>query len=388
MFGIKKIAMLTLLKNAQVYAPEALGLMDVLLANGSILQLAPNIELKASHGLVDSIDLSGSILAPGFVDALVHFTGGGGEGGFAYRTAELSFEDAAPTGVTTLVGVLGTDSITRTPAQVLGKARELSAMGLSCYCYTGSYHLPVKTITGSIEQDIVLIPEMIGVGELAIADHRASQASVQAFTEVVAEARVAGLLAGKKGISFFHVGDGKGKLNLLREIVKQSDLSITQLYPTHCNRNQTLFNDALAFLSEGGAIDFTTSTIPQFIEEGEVSCPQALKTIVDKGLDWQRVSFSSDANASLPLFDDAGELVGMQAGKLESLYLAAKEAVQSYQVPLDIALSVISRNPAKILGLTNKGQLAAGFDADLVVLDQQSLTIKQVFAKGQSIWAE
>jgi beta-aspartyl-dipeptidase (metallo-type) len=380
--------MLTLLKNAQVYGPEALGLMDVLLANGSILQLAPNIELKGSHGLVDSIDLSGSILAPGFVDALVHFTGGGGEGGFAYRTAELSFEDAAPTGVTTLVGALGTDSVTRTPAQVLGKARELSAMGLSCYCYTGSYHLPVKTITGSIEQDIVLIPEMIGVGELAIADHRASQASVQAFTEVVAEARVAGLLAGKKGISFFHVGDGKGKLNLLREIVKQSDLSITQLYPTHCNRNQTLFNDALAFLSEGGAIDFTTSTIPQFIEEGEVSCPQALKTIVDKGLDWQRVSFSSDANASLPLFDDAGELVGMQAGKLESLYLAAKEAVQSYQVPLDIALSVISRNPAKILGLTNKGQLAAGFDADLVVLDQQSLTIKQVFAKGQSIWAE
>lgn len=388
MFGINKIAMLTLLKNAQVYAPEALGLMDVLLANGSILQLAPNIELKASHGLVDSIDLSGNILAPGFVDALVHFTGGGGEGGFAYRTAELSFEDAAPTGVTTLVGALGTDSVTRTPAQVLGKARELSAMGLSCYCYTGSYHLPVKTITGSIEQDIVLIPEMIGVGELAIADHRASQASVQAFTEVAAEARVAGLLAGKKGISFFHVGDGKGKLNLLREIVKQSDLSITQLYPTHCNRNQALFNDALAFLSEGGVIDFTTSTIPQFIEEGEVSCPKALKTIVDKGLDWQRVSFSSDANASLPLFDDAGELVGMQAGKLESLYLAAKEAVQSYQVPLDIALSVISRNPAKILGLKNKGQLAAGFDADLVVLDQQSLVIKQVFAKGQSIWAE
>ncbi|WP_221076502.1 beta-aspartyl-peptidase [Agarivorans aestuarii] len=380
--------MLTLLKNAQVYAPEALGLMDVLVANGRILQVAPNIELKASHGLVDSVDLSGNILAPGFVDALVHFTGGGGEGGFGYRTAELSFEDAAPTGVTTLVGALGTDSVTRTPAQVLGKARELSAMGLSCYCYTGSYHLPVKTITGSIEQDIVLIPEMIGVGELAIADHRASQASVQAFIEVAAEARVAGLLGGKKGISFFHVGDGKGKLNLLREIVKQSDLSITQLYPTHCNRNQALFNDALAFLSEGGAIDFTTSTIPQFIEEGEVSCPKALKTIVDKGLDWQRVSFSSDANASLPLFDDAGELVGMQAGKLESLYLAAKEAVQSYQVPLEIALSVITSNPAKILGLKNKGQLAMGFDADLVVLDQQSLDIKQVFAMGKSIWTK
>ncbi|MDO6765602.1 beta-aspartyl-peptidase [Agarivorans sp. 1_MG-2023] len=380
--------MLTLLKNAQLYSPSPKGKMDLLIANGKIAEIAPHIELKSNQALFSTLDLAGAILAPGFVDALVHFTGGGGEGGFAYRTAELSFDEAAPTGVTTLVGALGTDSVTRSPAQVLGKARELTAQGLSCYCYTGSYHLPVKTITGSIEQDIVLIPEMIGVGEIAIADHRASQASVQAFIEVVAEARVAGLLAGKKGISFFHVGDGKGKLSMLREIIAQSDLSITQLYPTHCNRNQALFNDALAFLNEGGAIDFTTSTIPQFIEEGEVSCPQALKTILDKGLAWQRVSFSSDANASLPLFNSEGELVGMQAGKLESLYEAARQAVQGYDVPLEVALSVISANPAKILGLTNKGKLAKGFDADMVVLAPDTLEIKQVIAKGQSIWAK
>ncbi|UPW19879.1 beta-aspartyl-peptidase [Agarivorans sp. TSD2052] len=380
--------MLSLLKNAQVYSPRPLGTMDVLIANGKIAEVSPNITLQSNLGLVSIIDLQGAILAPGFVDALVHFTGGGGEGGFAYRTAELSFADAAPTGVTTLVGALGTDSVTRTPAQVLGKARELSAQGLSCYCYTGSYHLPVKTITGSIEQDIILIPEMIGVGEIAIADHRASQASLQAFIDVVAEARVAGLLAGKKGISFFHVGDGNGKLNILREIVSCSDLSITQLYPTHCNRNRALFDDALLFLAEGGAIDLTTSTSPQLLEQGEVSCPEALHAIYDKGLDWTRVSFSSDANASLPMFNLEGELVGMQAGKLDSLYTAAREAVQRYKVPLEIALSVISANPAKTLGLRDKGQLAKGFDADCVVLDPQSLAIKQVIAKGQSIWTE
>lgn len=362
--------------------------MDMLIANGKIAEISPNIVLQSNIDSVVNIDLHGAILVPGFVDALVHFAGGGGEGGFAYRTPELSFNDAAATGVTTLVGALGTDSITRTPIQVLGKARELSAMGLSCFCYTGSYHLPVKTITGSIEKDIILIPEMIGVGEIAIADHRASQASLQAFIEVVAEARVAGLLAGKKGISFFHVGDGKAKLNMLREIIEHSDLSITQLYPTHCNRNQALFDDALLFLAEGGAIDFTTSTTPQFLEEGEVSCPQALKTILDKDLDWTRVSFSSDANASLPVFNQAGELVGMQAGKLESLFEAARVAVQKFNVPLEVAISVISANPAKILGLSGKGQLAKGFDADCVVLDPQSLAIKQVIAKGQSIWTE
>ncbi|WP_427982268.1 beta-aspartyl-peptidase [Agarivorans sp.] len=378
--------MLTLLKNAQVYAPESLGYNDLLLANDKIVEIAPSIHLDTNQDIVKVRDLAGAIVAPGFVDALVHYTGGGGEGGFAHRTAELNYQDAIASGVTTMVGALGTDSITRTPVQVLGKARELSALGLSCYCYTGSYHLPVKTITGSVEQDIVLIPEMIGVGEIAISDHRASQASLQAFIELVAEARVAGLLAGKKGISFFHVGDGKRKLEMLRDIVKHSDIHISQLYATHCNRNQALFEDALDFLQQGGAIDFTTSTIPQFIEEGELSCGQALKTILDKGLDWQRVSFSSDANASLPLFNRAGELCGMQAGQLSSLYQAVLEAVKHYQVPLAVALSVISKNPAQILGLKNKGQLAAGFDADLVCLHADTLQIKQVIAKGKTIW--
>lgn len=380
--------MLTLIKNAQVYSPSPLGKMDVLIANGKIAEISPHISLQSNIDCVEYIDLHGAILVPGFVDALVHFAGGGGEGGFAYRTPELNFNDAVAAGVTTLVGALGTDSVTRSPIQVLGKARELSAMGLSCYCYTGSYHLPVKTITGSIEQDIILIPEMIGVGEIAIADHRASQASLQDFIDVVAEARVAGLLAGKKGISFFHIGDGKGKLDVLRKIIKHSDLSITQLYPTHCNRSQDLFVDALLYLSEGGAIDLTTSTTPQLLEEGEVSCPLALKKILDEGLDWTRVSFSSDANASLPIFNQNGELVAMQAGKLESLYAAAKQAIQEYNVPFEVAIAVISANPAKILGLTNKGQLAKGFDADCVVLDPQSLQIQQVIAKGKTIWSE
>ena len=85
-------------------------------------------------------------------------------GGFGFRTPELAAREALSAGVTTLVAALGTDSLTRSPAQVLGKVREFRAAGVSAFMYTGSYHLPVKTLTGTVESDIMLIPEVLGVG--------------------------------------------------------------------------------------------------------------------------------------------------------------------------------------------------------------------------------
>jgi len=156
----------------------------------------------------------------------------------------LPFE-ALQAGVTTLVAALGTDSLTRTPAQVLGKVREFRAAGVSAFMYTGSYHLPVKTLTGSVESDIMLIPEVLGVGEVAISDHRSSAPTHDELARLASEARVAGLLAGKSGVSFFHLGDGRGALAPLRALRDGTDIPLRQLYPTHCNRNPWLFAEAI-----------------------------------------------------------------------------------------------------------------------------------------------
>lgn len=378
--------MITLLKNAQLYSPAPLGSQDLLIADGRIQAIGPELKVELPNHCFEVIDAHGQIVAPGFVDALVHLLGGGGEAGFGSRTPELHFDEVARSGVTTLIGALGTDSITRTPEQLLGKARELTALGVTAYCYTGSYHLPLKTITGSVERDLLLIPEVIGIGEVAISDHRASHAPLSDFAQQVSQARVGGMLAGKGGVSFFHVGDGAGRLEPLRTLLNISDIPITQLYPTHCNRNSELFTDALAFLAEGGAIDLTTSTLPQYQQQGEVACGAGLAQVLEQGLDWRRVTFSSDANASLPLFDEQGRTIRVECGRIASLYEAVVGAVQHHQVPLEIALSTITQNPADILGLCHKGRIAENCDADLVLIEPDSLAITRVLAKGKTIW--
>ncbi len=201
--------MLTLIEGAQIHSPAPLGQQDLLVADGRIAWMGKGLTVPADWPLT-RVDAGGRYLVPGLVDPLAHITGGGGEGGFGFRTPELSARAALAAGVTTLVAALGTDSLTRSPAQVLGKVREFRAAGVSAFMYTGSYHLPVKTLTGTVESDIMLIPEVLGVGEVAISDHRSSAPTHDELARLASEARVAGLLSGKSGVSFFHLGDGRG----------------------------------------------------------------------------------------------------------------------------------------------------------------------------------
>ena len=84
-------------------------------------------------------------------------------------------------GVTTVVGCLGTDGIGRDMCALVAKTKGLNEQGMSAYCYTGSYQIPVHTLTDSIVKDIMMIQEIIGTGEIAISDHRSSQPTFEEF---------------------------------------------------------------------------------------------------------------------------------------------------------------------------------------------------------------
>ena len=377
--------MITLIKNADVYAPSALGRQDILLAGERIVRIAADIELNGAD--VTVVDGSDLIAAPGFVDSLVHIIGGGGEGGFRTRTPELGFAETALAGVTTLVGVLGTDAVTRTLTNLLAKASALTEEGLSCYCHTGSYQIPVKTLFDSVQEDLILIDKFIGVGEVAIADHRSSQPTLNELKKLAAEARVGGMLAGKGGIVSVHVGDASEGLSLIEMLVGESDIPISQFLPTHINRNRRLFVTALDYARHGGYIDFTTSTTPELLAQGEVKCSRGLKEALDAGVPNSRITFSSDANASLPCFDRDGNFTGLGIGRINSLLQEVRDAVQQEGVSLALALAVITRNPAQALHLTQKGELAAGKDADLVLLNAD-LQVHSVWGRGRRLVAD
>lgn len=373
--------MLTLIEGAEIHSPAPLGQQDLLVADGRIAWLGKGLTVPPDWPLV-RVDGRGRYLVPGLVDPLAHITGGGGEGGFAFRTPELAAGEALKAGVTTLVAALGTDSLTRTPAQVLGKVREFRAAGVSAYMYTGSYHLPVKTLTGRVESDIMLIPEVLGVGELAISDHRSSAPTRDELARLVSEARVAGLLAGKSGVSFFHVGDGRGALAPLRALRDGTDIPLRQLYPTHCNRNPWLFAEAIDWGRAGGWIDLTTSSFPELLDDGEQLAAEALVALLAAGVPADRISFSSDANASLPRFDGEGRLVEMRCGQIASLWQECVRAC-ALGVSLEVALGVVTANPARALGLAGKGMIGVGQDADLLLIAPEHLAIERVMSGGQ-----
>ncbi|MGI8314812.1 beta-aspartyl-peptidase [Halobacillus mangrovi] len=375
--------MITLIKNATVYNPHPLGKKDVLIAGRKIARIEDSIEL--SNDFIDVIEADGKILAPGFIDGHVHITGGGGEGSFRSRTPELKLTDATTSGVTTVVGVIGTDGTTRTMTNLVAKAKALQEEGISCYAHTGSYQVPVRTLTGKIEDDILLIDLIIGAGEIAIADHRSSQPTVEELAKIASQARIGGMLSGKKGVVNVHVGDSEDRLTIIEEVVANTDIPITQFYPTHINRNSELFEAGIDYAKRGGNVDFTTSTIPKFIEDGEVKSSEALKRMLEAGVPIERMTFTSDAQGSLPDFDAGGNLTGMKVGKIRSMYEAFVEAVKQFNVPLDNALQVITSNPAHILGLKAKGEVKKGMDADLVLLDEETLSIETVVALGREM---
>ena len=373
--------MFTLIRNAQVFAPAPLGVCDVLLAGDKIAAIGS--DLHPSKNLsCQEINGNGLLLTPGFVDSLVHISGGGGEGGFASRTHALKAEQAIAAGVTTLIGALGTDDITRSLQDLLACARALSESGLSAYALTGSYRVPIRTLTGSVRDDIVLIPDIIGVGEVAVADHRSSRPSVDELARLAADAHVGGMLSGKRGTVLIHMGDDDEGLALLDAACAQHRINIQQWLPTHINRQRRLLSQGIAWGLRGGNIDLTTSTTPDFIVAGEVPAALALKELLVAGVAVERISMSSDGQASLPLFDTRGQLISMGIASLSSLSEGLREAVQQHGIALEIALTTITKTPANNWGLKQKGRIEICADADLLLLDADTLSPLITIARG------
>lgn len=376
--------MIKIIKNVEVYAPEYLGKKDVILMGDKIYSIEDKIDLTSNNFMkINIIDGTGKILTPGFIDNHVHIMGGGGEGGFKTRTPEIKLTDITTGGVTTVVGCLGTDGIARNMMSLLAKARGLEEEGITTYIYTGSYQVPVTTITGDVVKDIMAIDKIIGVGEIAISDHRSSQATTEELKRLTAEARVAGILSGKAGVVNIHVGDGKDKIDVLFEILQDTEIPFSQFIPTHMNRNENLFLQSIDYAKAGGYIDFTTSSIPSPTENGELKASQALKRCYEAGVPMTNITLSSDGQGSLPLFNEKNEFIGLGVGKVTSLFEAVRDAVLIEKLPLDKVLKTITSNPAAALKLKHKGHIKEGFDADLVLLDEDTLIIDTVIAKGQ-----
>ncbi|HEX2451887.1 MAG TPA: beta-aspartyl-peptidase [Gemmatimonadales bacterium] len=371
--------MIHVLRNAEVYAPEPRGLLDLIVAGERIAWMGDALPALPTVLEADETDLAGRRVVPGFIDAHSHLTGGGGEAGPHTRVPPLAPSTLARAGITTAVGVLGTDDVTRSTAELVTTARGLTQLGLTALCYTGGYHLPPRTLTGSVRGDIALVDPIIGVGEIAISDHRSSQPTLDELLRLASEAHVAGLMSGKAGILHLHVGDGPRGLDLVRDALDRSEIPARVFNPTHVNRRRALFEEALDLADRGVTIDVTAFPVAE--GEDAWDAAEALVRYWDAGLPHERITISSDGGGCLPSFDADGRVTGFEVGSPAAL-AATLSRLLAEGHSLEQALPPFTANPAGLLRLCTKGRIAVGMDADLLVLDAKG-GIHDVMARGR-----
>lgn len=378
--------MATLIKGGDVFSPTPLGKRDVLILSDKIAAVSEpgRIEIKGIPVL--EINAADKIVTPGFIDTHVHILGGGGEGGPATRAPEIMLEDIVSSGVTTVIGCLGTDGTTRHMESLLAKARGLEAEGITTYLFSGSYQVPVVTITGSVRSDIILIDKVIGAGEIAISDHRSSQPTFEDFARLAAECRVGGMLGQKAGVLHCHLGDGPRKLDFLFRLAQETEIPITQIIPTHVNRNPELLDEAIRFILRGGYADLTAGREPSSDDEA-VSIATALNRCRKKDAPLDHLTISSDSNGSMPRFDEKGALVGLTISDQNALLTNFRYLLQEEVVDLQEALGLFSTTPSTFYNFRRKGTIEPGKDADLLLWDKK-FHLTDVYALGRRMMAE
>lgn len=363
------ILIMMLIKSGFIYDPEKIEVNDILISN-KIEKIGKDLDIKG----IPELNANNLIIVPGFIDIHNHINGAGGEGGPNFRTIPLKSEELLRNGITTVVGLLGTDGYTRSLIDLLYHARKLNIQGVNAYIYTGAYQVPGPTITGSVAKDIILIPEILGV-KIALSDHRSSYPSKTDLMKTVTEARVGGILSGKPGIVHVHMGDGKDYFNPILNLCEESDIPITQFVPTHIDRTEELLKEAVKFGRKKGYLDLTIDLGGEY--------PKTLKNskyLISQGVNIDNITFSTDGNGSLPIFDKDKNLLKVDVSPFDTI-LKLFRFVISYETDfVTDYLKMVSTNPGKRLNL-KKGRIKEGYDADLLMFNKD-LDLIYVISNG------
>lgn len=371
-----------LIRSAEVYAPEPLGRKDVLIGFGKILKIGDRLAEEYGGLDVEVLDADGCILTPGFVDQHVHVIGAGGEAGFFSRTPEMQVSAIVRHGITTVVGLHGTDGTARNIEALYAKVCALEQEGITARMLTGSFEMPSATLAGSLRRDMIFIDKVIGA-KTAVSDRRSSQPSREDIEKLLAQAYTGGLVSGKRGYTHFHMGVGRRRLDMLADIIRETEIPPYLIIPTHVNRDEALFVQAMELAKMGAVIDITSGIAPEYGFEGTIKPSDAIRRCLENGVDIRNVTMSSDANGSMAVYDAEGRFVGLCVTTVETMHKEFRDLALTKDMPLETALRPVTSSPAAAIGMyPAKGCVREGSDADLIIMDKD-LSILKVFAMGK-----
>jgi beta-aspartyl-dipeptidase (metallo-type) len=340
-----------IIENGELYTPAPRGKATIVVAGGRIEKIG-DIDARSLRALdPEVVDASGCILVPGLIDCHIHLIGGSGERGFASASPAILAKELRAAGTTTVIGLLGTDTTTKTLPMLLAKVKALREEGIDARMWTGGYD--ARTLTGNVRDDIVLIDEIIGAGEIAIADRRGVHFDARSLARIASDCYVAGTFTGKAGVLHLHTGELPERLSILRELL---DLGVPAgaLHPTHVTRNEALFREAVDLTRRGVAIDID---------------------VVDEDLvQWLRVY---DGDRSMVTISTDAPI-----GRVSALREQIIACVRDNGWSIEEAFALATRNPARVLKLHDVGEIADGKRANLLMLDAKTLELKAVWNAG------
>lgn len=371
----------------------------VLIENGAIA----NENAKEIPDDAEIFDFSGDFVLPAFIELHAH-----GGGGYDFidgtdESFEKIFETHLSHGVATLCPTLCACDFDQT-LKFLGFCKSVSHEGFAGVHLEGPFLS--KKMCGAQNLSYIVEPTD-GVIKL-LEDYSDVIARITAAPEIPGVLKLAGRLAGHK-VSF-SIGHSDCDAKLAREAVESGFSSVTHLFCSTPGRHKER-----SFVV-GGLIEealINDSLFVELIGDGHHVCRESL-ILTEKCKSAEKIAIVSDAmraagtgKSNLAVDDKITEsylgakLPGNRviieggvaklpdrssfAGSLAVGDTMVKALCGEYRLPLAKVSEMMSRTPAKILGLSDRGEIKKGLRADLTILDRGYST-KAVFRAGKPVY--
>ncbi len=361
---------------------------DILLENGVITKIAPSIE-KGSHQVIDA---RGKKVLPGLIDIHVHFRQPGRED---KETIETGSRAAVRGGFTTVMCMPNTNPVIDNGPIVSYVINESKRIGL---CNV----IPIGAITkGQSDQELTDMNELKQAGCLAISDDGKSVLNSRLMFLAMQYAKMVGLLIIEHCQDFLLTSGGvmnegfvstelglKGDPVIAESVIVGRDIEIAKYLDARvhlchmstkrsielirfaksqgvkvtaeaCPHHFTLTDDAVRGFDPSTKMNpplrsqEDVDAIKEGIKDGTIDCivtDHAPHTLEDKEVGFDQAPFG---------------IIGLET----SLGLTIAELVAPGIISLPQMVEKMSAAPARIVGLSNKGEIREGKDADLTIID-------------------
>ncbi len=397
-----------LIKNAIIVNADRMNdrAQDILLEKGKISKIAPSI----NAGNFKIIDAKGKLVMPGLIDIHVHFREPGRED---KETIESGSKAAAKGGFTTVMCMPNTRPVIDNRLIVEALIEESKKVGLVNV-------IPIGAITkGQQDQELVDMFELKKAGCLALSDDGKSVVNSQLMRMAIEYAKMVGILLIEhcedpllshggvmnegaistvlglradpgisesvivaRDIELAHYLKGRvhfAHMSLRRSVelirfAKSQGINVTAEATPH---HFTLTDEAVKNFDTSTKVNPPLRTqddvqaIKEGLKDGTIDCiatDHAPHTLEEKELSFDQAPFG---------------LIGLETAVGLTISQLIKPGVLSWPQ----MVQKMSKAPARIIGLENKGEIKEGMDADITIIDpdrEWSVRKEDIVSKSQN----